>query len=250
MRPQGDTRPSSTSARAAPPCWPGYQSSRMAGTAWRQASQTMAPPPISTTTVRGLAATTARIRLSWAGSRRRAVRSPEAKSPPVRADAKRVSAAIAVATGDQSDRKRRLPKRCSSGSGGGICLRIGARSPGWMCSPSWRQSSPTTTTATSQDAARAAASSGSAPSLSCTCRSGSAARKPARGVTTTPGSGRVSEEPRSPRLATAARAPITATERTPRSGRTGPSFLSNTIALVAASRARAMWAGQPRSERG
>ena len=249
-RPEGDTRPSSTSARAWPPSWPGYQSSRIAGTSRRQDSPRIAPPPISTTTVRGLAATTALMRSSSCGSSRRSVRSPAAKSPPGRAEPKAVTAAITPATGAQNGCSRRRPNQRCNGSGGGTWLRIGAMSPGWMCSPSRRQSRPSTSTAASLRAARAAAAAGSWPSAWCSSRSGAAARNPSSGVTTDPGAGRVSEEPRSPRLATAAWAPINASERRPRRGSTSASLRSSTIDLVAASRARARWAGQPRSAAG
>ena len=168
----------------------------------------------------------------------------------MRAEARRVIEAASSATGCQKGRSRWLPNQRCRGSGAGICRRIGARSPGWMCSPSWRQSSPTTTTAASQAAASRAAAAGSVPSLWCTRSWGAAARIPARGVTTTPGSGRVSEEPRSPRFAPAARAPITASEPRSGSGSSASAFLSNTIALVAASRARLQWAAQPRREAG
>ena len=64
-RPPGSTWPSSTWASAAPNSCPPNQPSSTAGTSSRQGSSTGAPE-FTTTTVRGLAATTARTRASWA----------------------------------------------------------------------------------------------------------------------------------------------------------------------------------------
>ena len=57
-RPDGSTRPDKTAAIAAPSSCPGYQSSSTAETRSSQGINT-APPVLSTTTVRGLAAATA-----------------------------------------------------------------------------------------------------------------------------------------------------------------------------------------------
>ena len=210
----------------------------------------MAPPPISTTTVRGLAAATARISATCSGGRARSVRSPAAKSPARGSGAWLVIQAISRARGLQHTSCRRRPSTLSSQRGGGISARIGAISAGWMCSPSSRQSRPATTTAASQRAARCDAQVTSSPASWAIVSAGAALRRPSSGVTTQPGWGLVSEEPRSPRLGTAARRPMTAREPRPVSGNTAPSLRSITIDSRAARRARARWAGQPRREMG
>lgn len=255
-RPEGDTEPNSTSARAWPPCSPGYQSSSRPGTSWCQGWLRMAPPPISTTTVRRLAAATARISCTWGAGSCRSVRSPAAKAPRNGGEAWLVSQAIRPVKRRHSGRSRGHSCKGSSQSGGGINASTGAMSPGWMCSPSSCQSSPATTTAASQPAARAAAALGSRPSWWRIGRSGRAACRPCSGVTTAPAGGRVSEEPRSPRFTAAASGPISASEPRSPSGSTGGlppsggSLRSSTIACRAASRASSRCSRQRRRVRG
>src|SRR6201996_8581009 len=68
-RPDGLTRPKSTSAGAPPPAWPSSQPSTTAGTCASQGAVRRTPPFDKITTVRGLAAATCRISSWWAGQR-------------------------------------------------------------------------------------------------------------------------------------------------------------------------------------
>jgi hypothetical protein len=113
MRPPGSAAPVSTSAMACPPSMPGYQAIKMAGTFFRQASITTALPVMTTTTVRGLASATSRIRSSS-----RACSRSERRSPP---GMRRREAAAAT---------RRAQVLASSGwfSGGGAMALIAVAS--------------------------------------------------------------------------------------------------------------------------
>src|SRR5271155_3109143 len=68
--------PGGAAAVARPPSMPGYQAIRIAGTWCRQASMMIALPPITTTTVRGLAAATMAISASSRRCSVRALRPP------------------------------------------------------------------------------------------------------------------------------------------------------------------------------
>ena len=99
-RPPGSARPVSTSASARPPSMPPYQAIRSAGTCRRHASVMIALPPMSTTTVRGFAAATARTRRTSAGSR-----SSEPRSPPrTKRDARCASPVRAMRSGPRAER--------------------------------------------------------------------------------------------------------------------------------------------------
>src|SRR5580658_5348440 len=97
--PPGSVWPKSTLASAVPLVWPGYQASRTAATLGSHGMATGAPALI-TTTVRGLAAATAEISLSWADGRLRVGRSACSDSVSSDTTTTAVRAARAAATAE------------------------------------------------------------------------------------------------------------------------------------------------------
>ena len=111
---------------------PGYQSSTIAGTSWRQASISVALPPITTTTVFGFASTVERMSASPSLDRRSVRRSPPGANPLLSTASSRDGAVV----GRSGGTSRAIASRSASVIGGKWCSISPAVPAASMYSPS------------------------------------------------------------------------------------------------------------------